>query len=187
MHAHIILRLLRYIFGNVREVSVPAIKLQLGRGMMVKKVILLLLSVMLACSALLSACVNSPEQVNSYMNPIPYDYPVKPGTEEWNSLSMADKIALSYVDESTVENMTTEAVLVTTLNYPFIVNIFAYGKIDEGIRVVQGYCSPLAELLERENAVQAICSYLDEKEDTESAEYIVADNLREYIQNFKSA
>lgn len=154
---------------------------------MVKKVMLLLLSVTLSCSALLSACAGSTEQIDSHMNAIPYEYPVKPGTEEWNSLSMADKIALSYVDESAVKNMTTEAVFVTTLNYPFIVNIYAYGKADEGIRVVQGYCSPLAELLDRDDALQVISSYLDEAEDTESTEYIVADDLREYIETSKSA
>lgn len=152
-----------------------------------KKVILMLLAVILVCSALLSACANSTEEIDSHMNAIPYEYPVAPGTDEWNSLSMDERIALSHVDENVVKNMTTDAVLVTTLNYPFIVNIFAYGKADDGINVVKEYCSPLAELLKRDDALQVISSYLDETADTESVEYLVADDLREYIETSKSA
>lgn len=152
---------------------------------MVKKVVFLLLSVMLACSALLSACANSTEQIDSYTITTPYFYPVIPGTDEWNSLSMDERIALSHVDESVVKNMTTDAVLITTLNYPFIVNIFAYGKVNEGINAVKGYCSPLAELLKRDDALQVISSYLNETADTESVGYLVADDVREYIETSK--
>lgn len=154
---------------------------------MMKKVILILLVATLACSALLSACANPIEQIDPNLNAVPYDYPVKPGTEEWNSLSLDERMTLSSVDESLVKTMTTEAVLVTTLNYPFIVNVFAYGKPGEGIDVVKEYCSPLAELLERDDALLVISAYLDETEDSESVAYIVADNLREYMETSASA
>ncbi len=144
------------------------------------------LAIVMACCILLSACDDSSKQINSYTITIPYVYPVTPETDDWNSLSMDEKIALSHVDTNVVKSMTTEAVLITTLNYPFIINIFAYGKADEGIDVVKGYCSPLAELLERDDALQVISSYLDEMADAESVEYHIADDLRKYINNLMS-
>lgn len=146
-----------------------------------KKIMLILIAVVLVCSVLLSACADSDDRCNSYTIATPYAYPVTPDMDEWNSLSIDEKMSLSYVDENIVKNMTTEAVLITTLNYPFIVNIFAYGKAERGIDVVKGYCSALAELLEREDAPQVISSYLEKTADTESIEYFVANNLWEYI------
>lgn len=146
-----------------------------------KKFILMLLAVVLALSVLLSACAGSTEKIDPYTIATPYIYPVAPGTDEWNSLSMDEKISLTRVDEEIVKSMTTEAVLITTLKYPFIVNIFAYGVANEGIDAVKEYCSPLAELLIRVDALQVVESYLQEADDTECVEYYVADNLREYI------
>lgn len=142
---------------------------------------ILLVIVMALCSVLLLACANSADQNSSYTVTVPYDYPVLPGTEQWDSLSMDEKISLTRVDEEIVKRMTTEAVFITTLRYPFIVNVFAYGTANEGIDAVKEYCSSLAELLIREDALQVVESYLEEADNDECVEYYVADNLREYI------
>lgn len=55
--------------------------------------------------------------------------------------------------------MTTYAVLITTLNYPFIINIYAYETINEGIDIVREYFPPLEELLTRDDASQVISLY----------------------------
>lgn len=148
---------------------------------MAKKFISLVLVLILVCTILVPVSASSVDQIGSYTITMPYNYPVLPGTDEWQSLSMDERIALSHVDEDIVENMTTEAVLLTALSYPFIVNIFAYNTDSEGIDVVKEYCSSLAELLIREDALQVTTAYLNATTDTESIEYYVAGKLWEYV------
>ncbi len=122
-------------------------------------------------------------------NNSPYEYPIVPGTTEWDMLTMDEKIIVSYVDENVVKNMTTYAVLITTLNYPFIINIYAYDTIDEGIDVVKEYFPPLAELLAREDTSQVISLYIgtyDESNTTNSIDYYIANRIRQYVDS-KSA
>lgn len=148
---------------------------------MAKKLISLVLVLILVCTILVPVSASSVDQIGSYTITAPYVYPVLPGTDEWQSLNIDQRIAVSHVDEDVVENMTTEAVLVTTLNYPFIVNIFAYNTDGEGIDVVKKYCSSLAELLIREDALQEITAYLNTTTNTESVEYYVAEKLWKYV------
>lgn len=148
-----------------------------------KRSFALVLGIVMACNVLFSACADFANQPDYNTIDTPYIYPVLPGTEQWQSLSMDERIASCHVEEKIVKNMTTEAVLITTLKYPFIVNIFAHGEVGEGIDAVKGYCTPLAELLNRDDALQVISSYLNETADTESVEYLIAADLREYIQD----
>ena len=144
------------------------------------RLISLVLVIVLFCTILIPASAVSLDN-NRYTIDTPYTYPVLPGTDEWNSLSMDERIALSHVNEGIVEDMTTEAVLITTLQYPFIINIFAYSTVDEGIEVVKEYCSSLEELLIREDALLEITAYLNTTTNTESVEYYVAEKLWEYV------
>lgn len=140
-----------------------------------------MLVLILVYTILIPVSASPADQIGSYSITTPYAYPVLPGTEEWQSLSMDRRIAVSHVDEDIVKVMTTEAVLFTVLRYPFIVNIFAYNTAREGIDVVKKYCSSLAELLVRKDALQIITSYLNTTTNTESVEYSVAERLWEYI------
>ncbi len=154
---------------------------------MTKKFISLMLAIMLVCTFLLPASAVAIDRPDNYTITTPYAYPVLPGTDEWQSLTMDERVMLSHVDEDVAEDMTTEAVLSTTLSYPFIINIFAYGKVEDGINVVKGYCSPLAELLMREDALYAITTYLFTSTDTDSVEYYVAEKLWSYVNSFTAS
>lgn len=149
------------------------------------RLISLVLVIVLFCTILIPASAVSLDN-NRYTIDTPYTYPVLPGTDEWNSLSMDERIALSHVNEEIVEDMTTEAVLITTLQYPFIINIFAYSTVDEGIEVVKGYCAPLAELLTRDDALQKVNLYLEANNNTEGLEYYVAESLRNNLDSSAS-
>lgn len=148
---------------------------------MAKKYISFILVFSLVFTILVPVSASHVDHMDNNTVVMPYNYPVIPGTDEWLSLSMDERIAVSYVDDRAVENMTTEAVLLTTLNYPFIVNIYAYNSTNEGIDVVKEYCPPLAELLIREDALQVITAYLNNATDTGSIEFYVAEKIWNYI------
>lgn len=120
----------------------------------------------------------------------PYEYRVLPGTTEWDILTMDEKIEVSYVGKDIVDNMTTYAVLITTLNYPFIINIYAYETINEGIDIVKEYFPPLAELLTRDDASQAISLYIatcEESHSTNSIDYYIPGRIKQYIDSESEA
>lgn len=90
-----------------------------------------------------------------------YEYPVTTGSEEWSSLeSLDEKIEVCRVDENVLNSMTTQALLETVLNYPLLINVFAFNTVDEGIHSVMQYFSGLQILFERDDAEACILDYL---------------------------
>ena len=80
----------------------------------------------------------------------PYEYPIEPGTNEWKELQTHEqKLAVSQIPEDTLQDMTTEALLDTVLNYPLLVDTMAYNSIEKGIEVVSEQFEGLKELLNR--------------------------------------
>lgn len=90
----------------------------------------------------------------------PHIYGVVPGSDIWQSLSLNERVEACDISENEVNAMTTEALLSTVLEYPFIVNIYAYNSLGEGIEAVSEYFPGIIELLERENAEEVLQEYL---------------------------
>ena len=82
----------------------------------------------------------------------PWDYPIRPGSEEWNALDIRDAIAKLEVPKDVVDAMTTEALFETVINYPLIDNIFGYDTVHFGITATRGSFYALDAFLEREDA-----------------------------------
>lgn len=124
-----------------------------------KKVFCLFLSAML----LATLCVSPALAANSAQGQsvdTPYEYPVLPGTPAWNELdSLEEKIAVCHVNEELLASMTTAALLETVLNYPLLVNIYAFSSIEMGIESVSQYFPGLPLLLAREDAMECLSSY----------------------------
>ena len=82
-----------------------------------------------------------------------YEYPIVPGTPEWNELdSLDEKIAVCHVDDRLLASMTTPALLETVLNYPLLINMYAYSYPEMGIDAISQYFNGLNLLFEREDA-----------------------------------
>lgn len=114
----------------------------------------------------------------------PYNYTTIPGTDAWELLSIDEKISVSLVAQSIAENMTTSALWITVLEHPFILNIYAYDTVEQGIDVVKEYFPPLSELIEREDALAVISQYIEmceEKSDTQSLNYYISCRIRDYM------
>lgn len=88
----------------------------------------------------------------------PHIFEIIPGTEEWDSYeSLFERIDACYVPEEELKQMTTSALYETVLNYPLLVNIYAYdGDLRKGIDSVSKYFGGLEELFSREDALDVI-------------------------------
>ncbi len=97
----------------------------------------------------------------SYTVDTPYSYPIVPGTAEWNSLtSLKEKIEVCSVDEELMKSMTTPALLETVINYPLLINMYAFNSIEQGYASVSEYFKGIDILLAREDALVCIQSAL---------------------------
>lgn len=92
----------------------------------------------------------------------PYEYPVLPGTSAWNELESLDEmIAVCHVDEELLNSMTTAALAGTVLNYPLLVNMYAFSSLELGIESVSQYFPGLPLLLAREDVAECLSSYAE--------------------------
>ena len=117
---------------------------------------------------------------------VAYDYPIVPGTEQWNSFTSRDeRVAACHVDAELLESMTTRALVETVLTYPMLIDMYAFNTLQEGIAQVSKDFAGISILKERSDAVSCLEQYLasakQEKATAESIELIYADDLIQYI------
>lgn len=119
-----------------------------------KKIIYFLLaSVSIVSFCSLSAQTTSASFNLDYTVDTAYEYPIVPGTPEWNELnSLDEKIAACHVDDNLLASMTTPALLETVLNYPLLINMYAYSYPEMGINSVAQYFNGLNLLFARNDA-----------------------------------
>ncbi len=117
---------------------------------------LLILSVIVV--AVTAVCfLTDPKQTQEHTITEAYAYPVLPGTQEWNELdSLQEKIHACYVDPALMGRMSTEALVETVLNYPLLINIYAFDTIEMGIESVSNYFAGIGILAQREDAVAVL-------------------------------
>ncbi len=126
------------------------------------------------------------EDVCIYTIDTPYECPVEVGTDEWKTLSVSEKYNLSYVDSEVAKHMTTDALLQTVVNYPFISEIYCYDSVNEGIEIVRDSYPPLNEFLGRDDATDVIFSHINlvsenEIKSDEEYKWFVTNRLLKYL------
>lgn len=90
-----------------------------------------------------------------------YDYPIKPGTDEWRAFgSHEEMLKACQIPEELLHRMSTTALAETVLNYPLNIDWWAYDTPEIGIERVREQFNGLSELLSRNDAgVSLIASY----------------------------
>lgn len=82
-----------------------------------------------------------------------YEYPVKPGSEQWKAFTNhIEMINSCQIPNSILPNMTTEDLIQTCLNYPLYGDMFCYNYIQQGFNAVFTNFNGLQELFQRKDA-----------------------------------
>ena len=93
----------------------------------------------------------------------PYDFPVKPGSEQWaklNSSKQMDEVCV--IPDQELSTLSTKALLITCLNYPRIIDFFLANNLQSGFDLCSTRFNGLTELLKRSDISQVLLkSYLD--------------------------
>jgi hypothetical protein len=102
----------------------------------------------LACSKETPTCI-------SVSYPDHYEYPLKPGSQEWIDLGSRNNRALAcLIPQDIIMSMSTEGLLETLLNYPFILDFRAFDKMQNGFNMLKSENYGFNELYNRENIYQ---------------------------------
>ena len=84
---------------------------------------------------------------------IPYDFPIKPGTEEWKKLKsrteMADEL---QIPTTILKDLTTEALAITCLNFPMFKDLYFFNSVQTGFNGLKQSFNGFQELLARSDA-----------------------------------
>lgn len=107
-----------------------------------------------------AACTQQSSEPNSNITPTPYsnisdayDFPIKPGTDAWRALpSRVERGNACQIPESLLHNMSTEGLVETVMNYPFLSDIMAYDSPWLGMQGISAQFNGITELLKRKDA-----------------------------------
>jgi hypothetical protein len=82
-----------------------------------------------------------------------YDYPIRPGTEEWKALySFNDMLEACQIPENVLESMSTSVLVETVLDYPLLSVYIAHNDWQQGFDILASNFNGLQELFNRSDA-----------------------------------
>lgn len=117
-----------------------------------RKKIFLTMVLSIATSLLLSLTALASEKTGT--DNTPYQFPVIPGTSEWESFrTKQEMLDVCQIPEDKLENMTTEALLETVMNYPLIDNFIVFNTIEDACDVMSDDFNGFRELFSRNDVV----------------------------------
>ena len=95
--------------------------------------------------------------VHAQTQNIPYEFPFKPGTEEWKQFKSGNEMVQACkIPDSILISLSTEALAKTCLSYPLLNEVFYANNLQTGIKGVIKNFNGLSELLKRKHAGQEI-------------------------------
>lgn len=122
----------------------------------------------------------SPEA--KYTIDTPYEYPILPGTQEWIDLGdVIARRAACQIPENILPQMTTEALLQSVLDYPFLNDIYAFNTLEMGYETVKRRFNGLQELESRPDYLDTLTNYCLKSHSFEEDEKSLKDYLAEKI------
>jgi len=89
---------------------------------------------------------------------VTWDYPVKPGSEEWKSQikSNQDWLEICQIPSDIITKLPTEKLAKIVLEYPFLSDISTFKQLQNGFNILRKQFNGLNELLSRPNGAKEI-------------------------------
>lgn len=127
-------------------------KLKIEMTSIIRRKISFALSLVLLITVLFSTCIFANSNESGA-----YDYPVRPGSDEWKSLDThVEMIEACQIPTDILNNMSTDALIDTILDYPLAIDMYAFNSIESGYNSVYANFNGFSELEIREDAVSKL-------------------------------
>jgi hypothetical protein len=86
-----------------------------------------------------------------------WDYPTKPGTEEWKRLeNNKAKVEVCQIPESVLQSISTNNLTVLCLQYPLLYDVFAFENINAGLNKLFSDFNGIREFAKRKDAINCL-------------------------------
>jgi hypothetical protein len=108
---------------------------------------------------ILACCSKEKEEHFCFIEPSPdaYDYPIKPGTPEWELLQSSDEMDSALrIPEEILYYISTEGLIETVLNYPGFGNIYFAEDYQIAFDLMKDNFNGFSELLQRDDAAKKL-------------------------------
>lgn len=154
-------------------------------GKVVKKKII---SVLLILTMMLSLSTPSFAATEAFTDTESYAYPIQPGTVQWAAFdTKAEKLNLLQIPEDKLSSMTTQALLVTVLNYPYILDYHAFNTKRAAFDTFYEDFNGFRALMERDNLTEVLLSQYCNTEVIIKAQNSLNRNTSEVIKFFSTS
>lgn len=95
-----------------------------------------------------------------------YDFPIRPGTEEWKSLvTERERFEAMQIPENLLKTMSTYDLIITCMNYPAMGYYTAFNNPQDGMDLVIRNFNGLQELMSRREAPTELLSMYKQMDD----------------------
>ena len=78
---------------------------------------------------------------------------------DWDNMSRSERIAYCQLSKDTLNKISTNNLLNIVLDYPFIIDVYAFDNIDYGIDLVKNQYNGLEELLSRDDLDEVLLNH----------------------------
>lgn len=101
---------------------------------------------------------------------IQWTYPIVPGTEAWYNLSNhQEKVNVCQIPEDILRTLGTQQLVELCLDYPLLMDIYAFNKMSAGFDAFYSNFNGIRELVKRKDAVEKLSAlYLSRMEEQKS-------------------
>ena len=118
------------------------------------------ISVLLLCMLFLS-CSKKDHNCEKAQS---WDYPVKPGMEEWKQFqSNEEMVRACQIPENLFPCLSTEELTDLCLQYPLILDFYAFGDINNGVDKLFSDFNGIRELYKKKEVLNSLLNRYDEK------------------------
>lgn len=115
--------------------------------------ILLLLVIPLAASAM------DVEQAEELTPIESYTYPITSDSPDWFNYTVLEKVEMLRIPEETLARMTDEALIQAIVDYPYFGDLGLYGPVENAVQTCRKYFSALDELMSRSTVQDSLRTY----------------------------
>lgn len=112
-----------------------------------------------------------------------YLYPVTPESEIWVTLNHAEKVALCNIPDYVINTITDQELIDLVLDYPLLIDVYAYSSFEEGVKKVAEYFPALEKAVNNKLINSSSLSIVSNKCNNIIPSYFKRDFMNSYYKN----
>ncbi|MBQ6292633.1 MAG: hypothetical protein IJK77_01995 [Lachnospiraceae bacterium] len=90
-----------------------------------------------------------------------YVYPITIESDNWFDYSVLEKVQMLWIDDQILKTMSNKQLVEAIADYPYLIDIYFFDSIKEGLEVLADECCAYRELIQRPDYQRSLEVYGD--------------------------